>query len=288
MTSALNIQNVQKTLGEFSLTDISFTLPQGYIMGLIGANGAGKSTTLKMIINLIKPDSGDILVYGDSVLEKTVETKQKIGFVFDESHFYEHLNIDTMKKIIAPFYDEWDEEAFNMYINRFKLPTKQKIKTFSKGMKMQLNITLALSHHAKLIIMDEPTAGLDPIIRRDVLHVLQEVVSTEDVSVLFSTHVTTDLENIADYITYIKDGRILFSDEKHKLESAYVLVKGDDKLLDAEARNLFVGLEKNPYGFVGLSDQAEEARFYFGSEVIFETPSLEDIMYYTTKGKIYT
>lgn len=284
MSNVLELINVNKRYGTFALEDISFSLPKGFIMGLIGVNGAGKSTILKTMMDIVKRDQGEIFIFGKDTKTNMVEIKQDIGFVFDDSHFYSHLNCEQMKRIIAPFYDNWDEEMYQSYIARFGLPTNKKLKTFSKGMKMQYNIAVALSHKAKLIIMDEPTAGLDPIVRRDLLNVLQEVVMEEEVSVLFSTHVTTDLEKIADYITYIHDGRIYFSEEKDLITETYCIVKGDTALLNEQNRAPFIYIEQNRLGFQGLAKDKEEIRLQFGDEVVIEKASLEDIMYFTSQG----
>lgn len=285
MTNVLELKDISKRYGTFALENISFSLPKGFIMGLIGINGAGKSTLLKTMMDIAKRDQGDIFMFGKDTKTHMVEIKQDIGFVFDENHFYSHLNCDQMKKIIAPFYKNWDEEKYQSYMKRFGLPTNKKIKTFSKGMKMQYNIAVALSHKAKLIIMDEPTAGLDPIVRRDLLNLLQEVVMNEEVSVLFSTHVTTDLEKIADYITYIHDGHVELSDEKDTILDEYCIVKGDSNLLNEQNRAAFIHIEKNRHGFHGLSNDKREIELQFGDEVLLERPSLEDIMYYTSQGK---
>lgn len=284
MSNVLELINVNKRYGTFALEDISFSLPKGFIMGLIGVNGAGKSTILKTMMDIVKRDQGEIFMFGKDTKTNMVEIKQDIGFVFDDSHFYSHLNCEQMKRVIAPFYDNWDEEMYQSYITRFGLPTNKKLKTFSKGMKMQYNIAVALSHKAKLIIMDEPTAGLDPIVRRDLLHVLQEVVMEEEVSVLFSTHVTTDLEKIADYITYIHDGKIYFSEEKDLILETYCIVKGDTALLNEQNRAPFIYIEQNRLGFQGLAKDKEEIHLQFGDEVVIENASLEDIMYFTSQG----
>lgn len=284
MSNVLELKGVSKRYGTFALENISFSLPQGYIMGLIGINGAGKSTLLKTMLDIVKRDQGEIYMFGKDTKTDIVEIKQDIGFVFDDSYFYGHLNCNQMKKIIAPFYHNWDEEKYQSYMKRFGLPTDKKIKAFSKGMKMQYNIAVALSHKAKLIIMDEPTAGLDPLVRRDLLNLLQEVVMEEEVSVLFSTHVTTDLEKIADYITYIHNGHVEFSDEKDKILEDYCIVKGDNSLLDDQNSKAFIHIEKNQHGFQGLSRDKEEINRQFGDEVLIEKASLEDIMYFTSKG----
>lgn len=221
----LELKNVCKTYQDFSVKNVSFTLPRGYIMGFIGPNGAGKSTTIKMIMNLIRKESGDIKIFGKDNKKAEKEIKQNIGFVYDENHYYEDLTCEQMKRIIAPLYKKWDEKQYQSYMQRLQVPMYKKIKELSKGMKMKFAIAIALSHHAEFIIMDEPTAGLDPVVRSELLDMLQEIVMEDEVSVLFSTHITTDLERIADYITFINDGEIIFTGEKDELMENYVIVK---------------------------------------------------------------
>lgn len=281
----LQLKSVCKNYEGFSIRNVSFTLPTGYIMGLIGPNGAGKSTTIKMIMNLAKRNSGDIHIFGKDNVKFEKEIKQHIGFVYDENHYYDDLTCEQMKRIIAPLYNNWDEAQYQSYMERLQVPHKKKIKQLSKGMKMKYAIAMALSHHAKLIIMDEPTSGLDPVVRSELLDILQEIVMEEEVSVLFSTHITTDLEYIADYITFMHNGEIVFTGEKDDILENYVIVKGSNDLLDKEGKELFIGLRKNKFGFAGLAKDKQEIQDWFGTEVILEKPTLDDIVVYTAKGR---
>ena len=200
----LEINNLSKEFYEgFKLDNISFKLEPGYIMGFIGPNGSGKSTAIKLIMNLLKKDSGEIKIFGKDNIKSEIEIKDRIGFVYDEPYFYDNLTINHMKNIIAPFYSKWDDDLFQKYLRDFELGNDYKIKKLSKGMKMKFALAIALSHHAELIIMDEPTSGLDPIFRREILDILHNIIQDENTSIFFSTHITTDLEKIADYITYI-------------------------------------------------------------------------------------
>jgi len=201
-------------------------LPYGYIMGLIGPNGAGKTTTIKLIMNLLRRDDGEIRIFGKDNLEYEMEIKSRIGFVYDTPTFYEHLNLKQMKNIIAPFYKNWDEVLFQRYIKEFELPLKRKVKALSRGMLMKFALPIALSHHAELIIMDEPTSGLDPVFRRELLDILSALIQDEKKSILFSTHVTSDLERIADYITFINRGKVVFSRTRDEIFEKYGVVKG--------------------------------------------------------------
>ncbi|MGG0513933.1 ABC transporter ATP-binding protein [Bacillus pseudomycoides] len=266
------------------MKNISFTLPRGYIMGFVGPNGAGKSTTIKMIMNLVKKNSGDITIFGKDNAKAEKDIKQYIGFVYDENHYYEELTCEQMKKIIAPLYKNWDEAQYQSHMERLQVPKNKKIKQLSKGMKMKFAIAMALSHHAERIIMDEPTSGLDPVVRSELLDILQEIVMEEEVSVLFSTHITTDLERIADYITFIHEGEIVFTGEKDEILENHVIVKGSNDLLDLEGKELFIGLRKNKFGFEGLAKDKQAIEDWFGNEVVLEKPTLDDIVVYTAKG----
>ena len=277
----LEIKNLSKDFKKFKLNNISFKLEPGYIMGFIGPNGSGKSTTIKLIMNLLKKDSGEIKVFGKDHIQFEKEIKNKIGFVYDEFYFYEDL---TMKNIIRPFYKEWDDKLFNKYMENFKLDSSQKIKRLSKGMKMKFSLAVALSHNADLIIMDEPTSGLDPVFRREILDILYNVIQDEKKSIFFSTHITTDLEKIADYITFINNGTIVFSRGKDEILESYGIVKGGNNLLDKDIRKEFIGLRETKVGFEGLVDNPQKLKRLFGSEVIIERPTLEDIMVYSVRG----
>ena len=278
----LELNNVNKEFYEgFKIENLSFKLEPGYIMGFIGPNGAGKSTTIKMIMNLLKVDSGDIKIFGKDHVKEEVSIKDRIGFVYDQSYFYENLSIEEMKNIIAPFYSQWNEDTFKGYLKLFKLRSGDAIKHLSKGMKTQFAIALALSHDADLIIMDEPTAGLDPVIRREVLDILYNVIQDEKKSIFFSTHITTDLEKIADYITYIKDGKLVFSKTMEEVMESYALIKGGPDQLNDEIKKNIMGLRETNVGFEALTDNPREIRNILGVDILIERPTLEDIMYYT-------
>ncbi len=284
MEPILELQGVTKKFPKFLLKDVSFTLKPGYIMGFIGANGAGKSTTIKLIMNLLRRDGGEIRVFGLDLLRHEHEIKNRIGFVYDENHFYEELTIKEMKTIIAPFYQDWDDSVYKRLIKDFELPENQKIKDLSKGMKMKFSLAIALSHHAELLLMDEPTSGLDPLIRSDFLEILSEVIQDEKCSVLFSTHITSDLDRIADYITLIHEGKILFSMGKDDLLESHALIKGEKSLLGPELSKYLVGYRENQFGFEGLVKNKEELQPLLTGRAILERPSLEDIMLYCTRG----
>lgn len=283
MANILEVHNLTKHYKDFTVNKVSFALEEGFIMGFIGPNGAGKSTTIKLMMNLLKRDQGEIKVFGLDNLQHEREIKQRIGFVYDENYYYEELTILDMKRVIAPCYRNWDDQVFDHYLRIFELPPKRKIKALSKGMKMKFALAVALSHHPDLIIMDEPTAGLDPIIRNELLEILAEFIQDERKAVFFSTHITTDLDKIADYITFINNGEIVFSVGKDWLLENYALVKGERELLDRDTRQCFVGIRENQYGFEALTANQMQVRQLFGDGVLIERPSLEEIMLFTIR-----
>lgn len=285
MSNVLEIKDLCKNYGGFSLKDVSFELPEGYIMGFIGPNGAGKTTTIKLIMNLIKKNSGEIKIFGKDNVELEKEIKQKIGFVYDENHFYEEFSLAEMRRVFALFYKYWDNEIFKKYIRDFDLPEDKKIKELSKGMKIKYSLAVALSHHAELLIMDEPTSGLDPVFRSELMDILCSIIENGKVSVFFSTHITTDLEKIADYITFINKGKIVFSDSRDSIMDSYRIIKGDNSLLDENLKKQFIGIRENAFGFEALSKNSDSIARLLKNNVLIEKASLEDIMVYTVKGR---
>lgn len=239
---------------------------------------AGSNSTKSAILLSGIPNSSAILFIQDEQ-----EIKNRIGFVFDENHFYEELTVLEMKWVISKLYKTWDERVFNKYIKEFQLPTKKKIKELSKGMKMKFSLTIALSHNAELLIMDEPTSGLDPLVRSELLEILSELIQDENKAVFFSTHITSDLDKIADYITLIDNGEIVFSTAKDDLLNNYGLVKGDKKVLEGNLRKYFIGLKENMYGFEGLVQDRNKVKKMFGENILVERPTLDDIMLYYTR-----
>ncbi|SEM92116.1 ABC-2 type transport system ATP-binding protein [Paenibacillus sp. OK076] len=285
MMNAIELRNLSKTYPLFKLDQITLDIKQGYITGLIGPNGAGKSTLISLITGLIRPDSGSIKTLGKEMPAQEVNVKEGIGIVSDECFYYEHLTIREMKSMIAPFYKKWDEKQFNNYLEQFELSPKKKIEELSKGMKIKFSLAIALSHDAELLIMDEPTSGLDPVFRRELLDLLADMIQDETRSIIFSTHITTDLERIADYITFINKGKIVFNEAKDDVLERYIIVKGDMKLLDADTRGQFVGIRETAVGFEGLADNRAEAERLFGNYALLHRPSLEDLIYFTAKGE---
>lgn len=283
MENILEVSNLKKEYDNFKLNNINFSLERGYIMGFIGPNGAGKSTTIKLIMNLIARDGGDVKIFGVDNIKNEVAVKDRIGFVYDENYYYEELSIEKMKSIVAPFYTRWDERTFNKYIKEFGLNPKTKIKELSKGMKTKFSLAVALSHNAELIVMDEPTSGLDPVFRQEILEILLNIIQDERKSIFFSTHITTDLEKIADYITFIDKGNIVFSKTKDDIMNEYKIVKGGLDVLNDSNKREFIGIKENSFGFEALTNDVEKIKKIFKGDVLFEKPSLEDIMIYSVK-----
>lgn len=277
MNNILEVSGLKKNFGNFSLRDVSFSLPKGCITGFIGINGAGKTTTIKSILGLTVKDAGSIKLFGKEIQSNERELKNHIGVVLDDGYFYDDMTLMEMKSIIAPAYLNWDEAIFKSYINRFKLPSGQKIATLSKGMRMKYSITLALAHHADLLIMDEPTSGLDPLVRSELMDILLEFMKEDGKSVFFSTHITSDLDKVADVLILIDNGRIVLNEEKDIILDNHGLVKGSKEMLNENTRKLFLKLHETNYNFQGITNEKEAVRTQMRN-VIIERPTIEDIM----------
>lgn len=285
MEYAVEMNNVTKRFKGFSIEGMNLQVKQGFVTGFIGKNGTGKSTTIKMMMNLLRPDAGEVKVFGMDYKTHEKEIKERIGFVYDGNVFFEGLNLKDIKRIVGPAYERWDDELFHHYIEKFELPMNKAIKTFSKGMQMKASLAIALSHHAELIIMDEPTAGLDPVFRRELLDLLQELLVDGKRTIFFSTHITSDLNRIADYIAFLQDGELIFNQSVHEVAENYALVKGGLNLLDRDTEKSFIQVHRASTGFEALTDDPSAVKTIFGDTVVIEPASLEDIMYYA-KGDI--
>jgi len=285
MENVLEIINLRKDYRDFSLKDISFSLPRGYIMGLIGPNGAGKTTIIKLIMNLIIKKSGEIKVFGKDHLKHEVEIKSRIGFVYDNPNYYDHLKLKQLKNIIAPFYKSWDDSTFKKLVEKFELPLNKTLRKFSRGMVMKAALAIALSHNADFIIMDEPTSGLDPVFRRELLELFTEIMQDENKSILFSTHITSDLERIADFVTFINNGEIVFSKIKDEIFENYGIIKGGNELLTEEIKTCFTAIRTTDFGFEALTDNVPEIRKKLKSGIVVDKANLEDIMYFSRMEK---
>ncbi|WMT40939.1 ABC transporter ATP-binding protein [Paenibacillus sp. D2_2] len=276
---ALDIRNLNKKYPNFQLKDVSFQLEKGYIMGFIGANGAGKTTTIKSILNMIYIDSGEVCILGKNIAEHEIELKQDIGYAFGGLDFYTRSKIRTLTNVIKKFYTNWNDDTYYSYLRRFKLDENKKIAELSTGMRVKYGLALALSHGAKLLILDEPTSGLDPVARDDLLDIFQELVVDGEISILFSTHITSDLEKCADFITFIDNGQIIASSEKHDFMESYRLLSGSESQL-SQVKERLISYKVNSFGFTGLIHTKD---FDPSSNIKATTPSLEEIMIYFAK-----
>ncbi|MBO0994456.1 ABC transporter ATP-binding protein [Bacillus sp. SD088] len=280
MENVIELRGVSKELKAFSIDNIDLQIKQGFVTGFIGANGAGKSTTMKLMMNLLQADAGEISVFGLDYANHEKEIKDRIGFVYDSNVLYGSLNLKDISRIVAPAYKRWDHKQFKAYLDQFELPSNKPIKKFSKGMQMKASLAIALSHDAEFIMMDEPTAGLDPTSRRELLDIFQEVMVDGKRTIFFSTHITSDLERIADYIVLIDQGEILFHKPIYELREQYALVKGSTDLLDRDTEESFIKIDRSSTGFQALTDKVEEVKKIFGDHVMIEEASLEEIMFY--------
>jgi len=281
---AIEVKGLGKGYSDFCLRDVSFSVPRGTVMGLIGPNGAGKTTVIKLLLNLLRREEGEVRIFGLDNRASEVEVKRRIGFVHDTPFFYDHLSLRTLKAMIAPFYPGWDEAVFRRLMEEFELPLRKRFGKLSRGMKMKFSLALALSHDADLLVLDEPTSGLDPVFRRELLGRLFAFLQDPGKSVLFSTHITTDLERIADYVTFVRDGRVVFSAPKDETLGRWAVVKGGPELLAEERAALWRGVRKREFVVQALTDDVPAVRRAFPSGVVVDKASLEDIMFYLTKG----
>lgn len=283
MNNILEVTDLNKSYGDFSLSNVTFSLPEDCITGFIGVNGAGKTTTLRSILRLTTNTSGTIKLFGLDMEKHERELKKRIGVVLDDGGFYDELTMSEMKNVIAPAYSSWSEEDYKSYMNRFSLNPKQKINTLSKGMRMKYALALALSHKAELLIMDEPTSGLDPLIRSQLLTILTDYMKEGGKGVFFSTHITSDLEKVADTLIMIDHGKIVFQEEKDTLLESYRVVKGDTKDLNQENRKLFQNIKTTDFGFWGITNQIKKLQECL-PEIVIERPTIEDIMLGNIEG----
>jgi ABC-2 type transport system ATP-binding protein len=282
MENVLEVRDLCKRYEGFTLADVSFSVPRGYIMGLIGPNGAGKTTTLKLILGLLRRDGGAIRAFGLDPALEGARIRSRIGFVHDEPSFYGHLTLAQNAALVARFYPTWDPDAFRRRIDAFELPPQKRFGALSRGTKTKFALALALSHRAELVLMDEPTSGLDPVFRRDLLDTLTELLQDERTTILFSTHITSDLERIADYITLIQRGRLLFSEAKDEVLEKWALVRGGPELLEQLPPTFFRGIRRGTHAFEALTDDIAETRRRFGDSVVIDKVSLDDVVLYTT------
>lgn len=278
MESALEIRGLCKAYPGFRLHDVSLSLPRGYIMGLVGPNGSGKTTTIRLLMGLARRDAGEITILGRELAGREAGLRERIGFVHETPALYDHVSVSSMRSIVAPHYERWDEERFLSLAEELELPLRKKIGALSRGMRTKLALALALSHHAELVVMDEPTSGLDPVVRRRLLSMLQELIGDGEASVLFSTHITSDLERVADYVTFLNCGEVVFSATRDEIREHWAVVKGPPELAGRATGPSFHGLQRGEVGFRVVTSDAAAARNRLGEAALVEPATLEDIV----------
>ena len=279
--NAIKLSHINKSFGDFAIRDLNLTVPSGTICGLVGENGAGKSTTIRLLMGVLRPDSGTASVLGADVSSPEFrDVKEDVGVVLDEAYFPESLNALQVGKIMAATYRQWDQRLYDSYLKRFDLPEKKQFKDFSRGMRMKLAIAVALSHQPKLLVLDEATAGLDPIVRDEVLDIFNEFTREEDHSILISSHILSDLEKLCDYIAFIHKGDLLFCEEKDQLLEQYGIFEDSRENLDCLQPEAIVAREESRYGGVRALVKRDLAPTGFR----LEKPTVEDVVLFLVKG----
>lgn len=278
----LEVRNVSKHYKNFSLENIDFVLPKGYIMGYVGQNGAGKSTTLNLITNLCKCSEGEIYVDGITCISDAIRYKESIGYIGDEFYYPPNFTVRNIRGILKNLYPTFSVSKFDELLREWKLSEKMKVKDFSRGMKVKLMFASVLARDTKLLVLDEATNGLDPVVRVDVLKLLQEYIADGERSVIFSTHILSDLEQIADYIYFIHNGRKVLHDAKDELLENYLLVKGERRAVSPQLQKELIGIIDNAYGFEAIlpSERAD----MLTSELHFEKPTIDEIVVHYIKN----
>jgi len=284
MDNILEIKNLTKRYKDFKLKNVSLELPKGMIMGFIGENGAGKTTTIKSILNIINDYTGEIKVFGLDNKKYDKVIKEDIGVVLDDMFFPEILNPMDINAIMKEVYVNWDSNIYFKYLNKFSLPKNNKIKTFSKGMRKKLEIVVSLSHHPKLLILDEPTSGLDPVVRNEVLDIFQSFVCDEEHTILFSTHITSDLEHIADNIVFIDKGKLLMNQTRDEILDRYGILKCDISSFDKIDKKDMLRHIKHKYNYEILVDDKEKMCNKY-KDFVVDKITLEDLMILMIKGE---
>lgn len=282
--NAIEINNLRKDFDNFSLRIEDLKIPKGFVTGFIGPNGSGKTTTIKLILSMLKKDSGSVKLFNKEYEGDDLSLKENIGYVGEFNGYLQESKLSRIKKSLCLFYKNWDEKLYNRYINEFELDENKIYKELSKGQQKKFEIVMTLSHRPKIIIMDEPTANLDPLVRNEVLEMLQERIEEDNATVFFSTHITSDLDKIGDYLVFIYKGKIFLADDKDSILQNHVIVKGNNELLQKETKDIFISVNKNSFGFEGLVKNKEKAYELFGEEVVYDKPNLEDILTYYTRG----
>lgn len=274
----LEVNNICKSFDTFKLKNVSFTIEPGYIVGFIGRNGAGKTTTIKSILNITNPDEGSVKFMGMDMKEHENECKQQLGIVLGEFNYYPDKRLCAIAKVVGRFYSNWDEKVYKNYVKLFSIDEKKRVKELSTGMKVKFALALALSHDAKLLILDEPTSGLDPVSRDELMEIFRSIVSDGERSILFSTHITSDLDKVADYMVYIKQGEVVMNGDRESVINGFRLVQGSREALTDSIRDMLIGYRENAFGFTGLIREEDIGKAH-GLQLA--KADIESIMLYT-------
>lgn len=285
MNSILSVSNLTKHYPGFTLDHVSFSVPAGSIMGLIGENGAGKSTVIHAILDLIRKDDGSVTFFEQPLTEKSYDLKEKIGVVFDQINFYETLSPKKIGRICSCAYKNWDPAAYQEYLERFALPSGSELKTFSKGMKMKLSIAAALSHHPSLLILDEATSGLDPVVRDDILDVFLDFIQDESHSILLSSHISSDLEKAADYITFLHGGKLIFSKPKDEILYEYGIIRCSDSVFRKIPEKEILASRQTGYQWEVLISDKTAARRKYRQDAVVDDVRIDDLLLLYVKGE---
>ena len=283
MSKILEINNLVKRYKDFKLGEISLTLESGAILGIVGPNGAGKTTLIKSILGMVVKDAGTINIFNKSIDKDGVEIRDRIGFVSNEMAVKGLVTPKLLGKIYGNFYSKWDQKLYDEYLNRFELPPTKYLNKLSQGMQMKTSLAFALSHYADLLILDEPTAGLDPIFREEIIDILLQELEDTSKSIIISSHITSDLDKCADYLLVMNKGKTLLSGAKDEIIDSHRLIKADKADLNQISKESFVNIRKNKFGFEGLTNDIETVTENISKEYVIEKPRVEDIMYYYCK-----
>ena len=275
--NAVEVKELTKKFKGFTLDHVSFSLPAGCIMGLVGENGAGKSTTLKLLLNMIQKDSGRITILGKD--EKNID-KNDIGVVFDECRFHESFTAKAINQVLKSIFQRWNEQQFFDYLNRFEVPSNKKLKEFSRGMKMKISIAAAVSHDAKLLLLDEPTSTLDPVVRDEMLDIFYDFISDEQHSIIISSHIVSDLEKVCDYIAFMHKGKMILCEEKDRLLQECRLAQMSETEFSAIDKDEIIGSRKTPFGITAVIRKAAAAQIRNTQPI-----NLEDLFVYMIRGE---
>ena len=284
MEYALEVNHLTKSYKDFQIKDINIKIPKGTILGLIGENGAGKSTIINTILNIARKDAGEIKIFNQDVYKFERAVKEDIAVIFDECHFNPYFKVKVIGKMMSKIYKNWDHETYLSYLEKFNLPKDKKIKDFSKGMKMKLSFAVAFSHHPKLLILDEATSGLDPIVRDEILEILKDFIMDDERAVLISSHITSDLDKIADYISFIHEGELLFTKTYEDIQDNYGILRCGKELFDALDKNEIVTYKKETFEYQVLIDNRQEfSKIY--QDAVIEKADIEALMLFYIRGE---